>query len=223
MSFTLNLVIEESLIRLNPRDFVRDVIVGQLGAKIVVVGEGFRFGFEQSGDVSTLLDLGLELGFTVQVVPYLKHGGEIVSTSRVRSLLAAGDVREASKLLGRFHSSLGVIEHGLKIGREIGFPTANMSRSAEGLLPLDGVYAGWLISEGHKYMAALSVGTNETFEAVPRILEAHVIDRKDLDLYDKVVQMEFVEFIRGAVKFDGVEELVIEINRDLEKIRVVLS
>ena len=98
-----------------------------------------------------------------------------------------------------------------------------MSREAEGYLPLDAVYAGWLYVDGERYPTALSVGINETFQAVPRLIEAHVIDRRDLDLYDKVVSLEYVDFVRPAAKFDGVESLVAEINRDLEKCRVILG
>jgi riboflavin kinase/FMN adenylyltransferase len=130
----------------------------------------------------------------------------------------------AATLLGRNHINTGVIEHGLKIGRTIGFPTANMSRDCEGFLPRDGVYAGWLYVEDNKYPAAHSVGINETFQAVPRLVESFVIDAPaGLDLYDKTVTLEYVEFIRPAAKFDGVEALVAEINRDIEKIRKVLG
>jgi riboflavin kinase/FMN adenylyltransferase len=163
------------------------------------------------------------MGFMVKVIPHYLIDGEVVSTSKIRSLLLEGNVVAAAKLLGRVHSTRGVIEHGLKIGRQIGFPTANMSRSAEGFLPLDGVYAGWLYADGERYMTALSVGINETFEAVPRLVEAHVIDQQGLDLYDKVITLEYVDFIRHAAKFDGVESLVAEINRDLDKIRALLS
>jgi riboflavin kinase/FMN adenylyltransferase len=167
--------------------------------------------------------LGREFGFEVQSVPALKIDGERVSTTRVRKLLDEGNVVGAAKLLGRNHVTRGVIEHGLKIGRTIGFPTANMSRQCEGYLPLDAVYAGWLYCEGEKYPAALSVGINETFQAVPRLIEAHVLDRLDLDFYDKVVSLEYVDYVRPSVKFDGVESLVAEINRDLDKIRVLLA
>jgi riboflavin kinase/FMN adenylyltransferase len=98
-----------------------------------------------------------------------------------------------------------------------------MSRSSEGLLPRDAVYAGWLYADGQRYMAALSVGINETFEAVPRLLEAHIIDVRGIDLYGKEITCEYVEFIRPAQKFNGVEDLVAEINRDLEKIRQILG
>jgi riboflavin kinase/FMN adenylyltransferase len=143
----------------------------------------------------------------------------VVSTTLVRNALDAGDVVLASEMLGRNHTTMGHIEHGLKIGRQIGFPTANMERSAEGYLPLDGVYAGWLYTGTERYPAALSVGINETFQAVPRLIEAHILDRDDVDLYDKLVTLEYIDFVRPSAKFDGVESLVAEINRDLDKIR----
>jgi riboflavin kinase/FMN adenylyltransferase len=137
--------------------------------------------------------------------------------------LDAGDVTAASSLLGRPHTTIGVIEHGLKIGRQIGFPTANMSREAEGYLPLDAVYAGWLYVGEERYPAALSVGINDTFQAVPRLVEAHVIDETTLDLYDKIVTLEYVAFIRRAAKFDGLESLVEAINNDISTIRNILG
>lgn len=223
IELVLNLPFDEYLSKLTPEQFVKTVLVDALKARIVTIGEGFRFGVDQQGDVETLRNLGVQLGFMVKVIPNYLVDGEVVSTSKIRSLLLEGNVVAAAKLLGRLHSTRGVIEHGLKIGRQIGFPTANMSRSAEGFLPLDAVYAGWLYADGQRYMTALSVGINETFEAVPRLVEAHVIDQQGLDLYDKVITLEYVDFIRHAAKFDGVESLVAEINRDLDKIRALLS
>jgi len=98
-----------------------------------------------------------------------------------------------------------------------------MSRDAEGYLPLDAVYAGWLYVDNERYPTALSVGINETFQAVPRLVEAHVIDHTGLDLYDKVVTLEYVQFVRHAAKFDGLESLVAEIHRDLAEIRDILG
>ena len=223
IELVLNLPFDEYLSKLTPEQFVKTVLVDSLKARIVTIGEGFRFGVDQQGDVETLRNLGVQLGFMVKVIPNYLVDGEVVSTSKIRSLLLEGNVISAAKLLGRLHTTRGIIEHGLKIGRQIGFPTANMSRSAEGFLPLDGVYAGWLYVDGERYMTALSVGINETFEAVPRLVEAHVIDQQGLDLYDKVITLEYVDFIRHAAKFDGVESLVAEINRDLDKIRALLS
>lgn len=219
----VTLAFDEKLAKQSAEDFVQETLVDVLGAKLVIVGEDFRFGAGGAGDVSMLHDLGQQLGFEVRVIPSATEAGVKVSTSAIRDLLDAGDVVKAAKLLGRVHTNVGVIEHGLKIGRTIGFPTANMSREAEGYLPLDGVYAGWLIADGVRYPAAHSVGINETFQAVPRLVESHVLDRKDLDLYDKVVTLEYIDFIRPSAKFDGVESLIEEINRDLEKIRNILD
>ncbi len=223
IELVLNLPFDQYLSQLTPEEFVRTVLVESLKAKIVTIGEGFRFGVDQQGDVETLKDLGKQLGFHVRVIPNYLVDGEVVSTSRIRALLLEGNVKGAAKLLGRLHSTQGVIEHGLKIGRQIGFPTANMSRDAEGFLPLDAVYAGWLYADGERYMTAISVGINETFEAVPRLLEAHIIDVQGLDLYDKIITVEYVDFIRLAAKFDGVESLVAAINKDLDQIRAILS
>lgn len=219
----VTLPFDEHLAALTPRAFVHEVLVDGLRAKLVLVGEDFRFGTGGVGTVATLRELGSEYGFAVRVVPPVVVAGEVVSTTRIRDLLDEANVVAAAKLLGRPHITTGMIEHGLKIGRQIGFPTANMSRDAEGYLPLDGVYAGWLYADGERYPTALSVGINETFQAVPRLIEAHVIDRTDLDLYDKVVSLEYVDFVRPAAKFDGVESLVAEINRDLDKCRAILG
>lgn len=219
----LTLTFDDALAALSPTDFVKQVLVDSLKARWVLVGESFRFGAKGAGDVALLCELGEQYGFKVRVVSPVVIDGEVVSTTLVRESLDNGDVVKAAILLGRPHLTTGVIEHGLKIGRTIGFPTANMSREAEGYLPVDGVYAGWLYADAERYPAALSVGINETFQAVPRLIEAHVIDRTDLDLYDKVVSLEYVAHIRPSAKFDGVESLVAEINRDLEKCRTILE
>lgn len=218
----LTLTFDDALAQQSAQDFVQETLVDGLHAKIVIVGEDFRFGAGGAGDVALLHNLGQQLGFEVRVIPSATEAGLKVSTSVIRELLDQGEVAKAGSLLGRVHTTVGIIEHGLKIGRTIGFPTANMSRDAEGYLPLDGVYAGWLIADGVRYPAAHSVGINETFQAVPRLVESHVLDRKDLDLYDKIVTLEYVDFVRPSAKFDGVDALVAEINRDLDKIRNIL-
>lgn len=219
----LTLAFDDTLAKLSPQQFVQQILVDGLKAKIVLVGEDFKFGHKGSGDVQTLHDLGQQLGFEVRVISSAELNGEKISTSKIREALDLGQVAKAAEMLGHIHTSVGIIEHGLKIGRSIGFPTANMTRDCEGYLPLDGVYAGWLVVDGQRYPAAHSVGINETFQAVPRLVESHVLDRNDIDLYDKVVTLEFVDFIRPAAKFNGVEDLVEEINLDLEKVRRILG
>jgi riboflavin kinase/FMN adenylyltransferase len=215
----IELEFNQELARKTPEEFVREILVDTLHAQIVMVGKGFRFGNQGKGDTDLLRTLGAKFGFTVLELEPLEIDGQTVSTTRVRNLLDEGDVATVARLLGRVHETVGVVEHGLKIGRTIGFPTANMSREAEGYLPLDGVYSGWLVSEGVRYPAAHSVGINETFQAVPRLAESHVLDETELDLYDKVVTLEFVDFVRPVVKFDGVDALVAQIKLDLQVVR----
>jgi len=219
----LELEFNHELASKSPEQFVREILVDALHAQVVLVGEGFRFGNQGSGDTELLRTLGQQYGFSVSVIQPIEIDGKTVSTTRVRDLLDEGDVASVAKLLGRVHVAVGIVEHGLKIGRKIGFPTANLSRDAEGYLPLDGVYSGWLVSEGIRYPAAHSVGINETFQAVPRLVESHVLDETELDLYDKMVTLEFVDFVRPVAKFDGVDSLVAQINLDLEVVRQQLG
>ena len=219
----LQLEFNQELADLSPEQFVKQILVQGLKAKRVLVGEGFRFGNQGSGNFELLKALGDEYGFEVSEVKRVQVDGEVVSTTLVRELLDLGNVKLVNKMLSRVHEVSGMVEHGLKIGRKIGFPTANIARDAEGYLPLDGVYAGWLIADGIRSPAAHSVGINETFQAVPRLVESHVLDETELDLYDKVVSLEFVDFVRPAAKFDGVEALVSQINLDLDIVRKQLG
>ena len=219
----LNLPFDRALAELSAEDFVSDILVKTLNAKVVIVGEGFRFGKSGLGTVDTLHQLGQIFGFSVIVVPQVSVDGQKVSTTHIRELLDSGNVERAAKLLGRIHKTTGEIEHGLKIGRTIGFPTANMSRDAEGYLPVDGVYAGWLVTKDARYPCAMSVGINETFTAVPRLVEGYVLDRDDLDLYGQIVDFEYVAFVRATAKFDGVEALIEAINQDVSRVRELLE
>lgn len=214
----LTLEFNQQLADLEPREFVSEVLLGALHATMVVIGPDFRFGHGGAGNAQVLEALGAEMGFEVVVLEGVCVGDQRVSTSAIRNLLDAGNVELAAEFLGRNHSTVGLVEHGLKLGRELGFPTANLSRSSEGFLPLDGVYAGWLFCNGVRYPAALSVGINETIQAVPRLIEAHVLHRKDLDLYDQTVEVEYVSFVRPAAKFDGMESLISAIQADCDEI-----
>jgi riboflavin kinase/FMN adenylyltransferase len=203
--------------------FVDEVLCQVLSAKSVVVGPDFRFGNRGACGVAELQAMGHKKGFAVSTIDPIEFQGTKVSTSAIREALDSGSIVRANSMFGRVHTTVGMVEHGLKIGRSIGFPTANISRDAEGYLPTDGVYAGWLIADGVRYPAAHSVGVNETFQAVPRLVESHVIGTHDLDLYDKVATLEYIDFIRPAAKFSGVEDLVAEINRDIAKVKAILG
>lgn len=227
---TLVLRFDEALAGLEPRAFVEHVLVDALGVVTVMVGDDFRFGRGGAGDPALLTQLGQEYGFEVDIVGDVQGGSRRVSSTWVRDLLSAGDVEGAARLLGRPHAVQGEVVHGLKRGRELGFPTANLSADAEGYIPADGVYAGWLIDQVAdaaapitRYPAAISVGTNPTFDDVStRQVEAYVLDETDLDLYGHRVQIVFTHRIRGMVAFEGVPKLVAQMTDDVARARAAL-
>lgn len=208
----------------SPQEFVERILVGALGAATVLVGSDFRFGAQGAGNVDVLRRLGAEHGFDVRLIDDVRpEGGERVSSTWVRRLLAEGDVSHAARLLGHLHAVRGVVVHGAKRGRELGFPTANLSQDSEGFIPADGVYAGWLLTDGERYPAAISVGNNPTFHGVPqKQVEAYVLDT-DLDLYDRAVEVSFAARIRGMVAFEGVDALVAQMHDDVARARTLLS
>lgn len=231
---TLMLHFDEALAALTPREFVERVLVRALDARTVLVGRDFRFGRGGAGTPETLREFGEEFGFRVDVVDDVRaiEADRRVSSTWIRELLAEGDVETARKLLGRPASVWGEVVHGLKRGRELGFPTANLTPALEGFVPADGVYAGWLIDEGSadglrpgiRYAAAISVGTNPTFDDVPeRQVEAYVLDETDLDLYGHRVEVQFVHRIRGMVAFEGIEPLIAQIADDVARVRAALT
>lgn len=231
---TLMLTFDEQLASLDAEEFVSHVLVGALGVRSVLVGRDFRFGRGGAGDAELLRTMGERFGFVVQIVDDVRaiDSDRRVSSTWIRELLAEGDVAAAGKLLGAAPSVWGEVVHGLKRGRELGYPTANLSPDLEGFIPADGVYAGWLIDEGSadglrpgtRYPAAISIGVNPTFDDVlVRQVEAYVLDETDLDLYGHLMQVRFVERIRGMVAFDGIEALKVQMADDVERVRAVLG
>lgn len=225
-----------------PREWVEDHLVGALGMRVAVVGRDVRFGVRNSGDLQTMLDLGRELGFEVVVVGDavavpggIGGQGRRWSSSWVRERLAEGDVRAAAQVLGRPHRVVGEVVHGDHRGRELGYPTANLApagQGSEGLVPADGVYAGWLTPlddgdrGGERMPCAVSVGTNPTFDGVERRVEAFVLDvprERPLDLYGRRVRVELVEHLRPTLRFDGVEALCTQMADDVERTRALLA
>jgi len=212
-----------------PERFVVDVFVKALGASVVVVGEDTRFGVRNSGNVDTLRQLGAEHGFKVLTLADIGKGGRW-SSSRVRRLVTAGEVATATEILGRPHRVCGEVVHGDHRGRQLGYPTANLSQESAGLVPADGVYAGWLIrptlperDPDRVLPAAISVGTNPTFDGTQRRVEAYVLDRTDLDLYGETVTVEFIEHLRPTEKFESIDDLLVQIADDVERARTVLA
>ena len=207
----------------SPAQFV-DAVIRPLHPARVVVGENFRFGFRAAGDLSTLAELGAG-GFKVQGVQLLTDGTQPSSSTLIRHAVAEGDfgrVRELSDSVFRFS---GVVVRGDRRGHELGFPTANVQVPPGLAVPADGVYAGWvtrLDSDSPRWPAAISVGTNPTFDGVERRVEAYVLDRDDLELYDVEIAIDFYARLRGQVKYAGREALIKQMHADVEEARHLL-
>jgi riboflavin kinase / FMN adenylyltransferase len=215
--------------RLGPDEFVRAVLVDRLHAARVIVGENFRFGHRAAGDVALLAELGEKYDFTAEGVPLLAVDGVLISSSEIRERLAAGDAAGAARDLGRPHRVEGVVVRGQQRGRTLGFPTANLETLPHTAIPADSIYAGWLASlgaggaEAERWPAAISVGTNPTFGDQERSVEAYALDRADLDLYGVHVAVDFLTRLRGMVRFDSAEELIVQMHRDADDARGICS
>jgi riboflavin kinase / FMN adenylyltransferase len=211
----------------SPGDFVREVLVGELGAGVVVVGENFRFGYKASGDVKDLDRHMRDAGGEAYAVPTYVLGeaagsGEAINSTRIRMLLHDGEAREAARLLGRPYSLRGVVVEGDKRGHALGFPTANVLPGSVALVPGRGVYAGHVRVGEERYGACTNVGVAPTFERRKSRVEAYLLNYEG-DLYGEVIDVTFEERLRPEKQFSGVYELKEQIARDVAEARRVVG
>src|SRR5882757_2406129 len=209
----INFTLELS--KLTPRDFVRDYLLGKIGAREVVVGHSVSFGHQRAGNASVMVELGRECGFDTTVVGPVKLGGLEVSSTKVREMIHAPDLRGAAKLLGRYHFVRGPVIHGRERGRTIGFPTANIESETE-CLPPDGVYATRVVLSDGAYGSITNIGMRPTFGETARSIEAHIFNF-DRDIYGEHVKLDLIERIRPERKFESAEALRNQIALDLSK------
>lgn len=217
--------------KMPPDEFVHHALVERLHASAVIVGENFRYGHKAAGDVELLSRLGRTFGFTAHGVPLLHEGETPMSATYIRSCVQAGDVTAAARVLGRSHRVDGVVERGDQRGAELGYPTANLSTDAWAAVPADGVYVGRavLLDEWGRTLdraplgaAAVSVGTNPTFEVRQRRVEAFILDF-DGDLYGAHLGIEFLERLRGMEKFASADALIEQMAADVEQTRAATT
>jgi riboflavin kinase/FMN adenylyltransferase len=243
---TLVMEFTRDLASWSPDEFVRRVFAEALSAVEVVVGRDVRFGHRNAGDLTTMRELGAAYGFIVTAMDDLgtsdserraavsgvddATGGRRWSSTWARELIAEGDVAGAARILGRPHRVEGVVVHGDHRGRELGYPTANLDPHPTGVVPADGVYAGWLQrpelgadKPDRRMPAAVSIGTNPTFDGTQRRVEAYVLDRTDLDLYGERVAVELVARLRPTVRFDSVDALLVQMAEDVRRCHEVLG
>lgn len=220
----------------SPSDFVERVLL-PLDPAVVVVGENFRFGHRAAGNVGTLRELAAGR-FEVEGLALVRFGDEETCSTRIREALAAGDVAHAAEHLGRPFCFRGVVTHGDRRGRTLGYPTANLPVPDKLACPADGVYAGWVTRrdglDAHgealpsgepspRWPAAISVGTNPTFDGLSRRVESYVLDRDDLELYDAPISVEFTARIRGQVRFTDIDELIDKMAEDVQECHRLLG
>lgn len=213
------------LSKLTPEEFVRRVLAERLRTVGVVVGENFRFGHKAAGTLPTLVELGGRYGFTAEGVPLAvpDAGQPRFSSTDVRRMVLEGRMAVVAEQLGRPHRVEGTVVRGAQRGREMGFPTANVDSPPHTAIPADGVYAGYLVVDGTALPAAISVGTNPTFDGSERTVEAYAIGLTDLDLYGRHVAVDFLARIRGQEKFDSMESLIKRMNQDVLDARQLID
>lgn len=204
-------------------DFIAEILVKRFGAHGVVTGGDFTFGRGAAGNVDLLRTMGGELGLQSRVVEAVGDGGEVISSSRIREALRQGDPQEAARLLTRPFAIRGIVEHGDKRGRDIGFPTANLGIENY-LRPRYGVYAvtGRILATGQELQGAANIGVRPQFEPPKELLEPYFFDFSG-DLYGQEVEVSFHHFLRGEAKFDSLEALVAQIDKDCAEARRLLS
>lgn len=200
-----------------PDQFISEVLKQELDAKALVIGSNFRFGKKASGDARYLSD---QAGIPVIALDLESEFGNSVSSTRIREAILGGNIEIARELLTRPHQLVGPVIHGEKRGRQIGYPTANIKVGENATIPSDGVYAGWLTVGTHRWPAAISIGTNPTFDGVRgRQVESYALDEKDLDLYHKIAKVEFGWRLRDTIKFSGLDSLLAQMKIDCDKAR----
>lgn len=204
----------------HPRAFVEDEIV-PLRPREVWVGHDFSFGKAKAGTVDYLRALGEEFGFSVHVIPAYMKKGEVVSSSRVRRLVSEGKLKEAASLLGRNFSMSGHVVKGRNVGKELGFPTANLSTVAE-LIPADGVYAARAVVSGKRHGAVVNIGVAPTFGCKTRCVEVHILGFSG-NIYGRKIEVEFVRRLRGEKTFKSKEALITQIRKDSERAEKILA
>lgn len=212
----------QELAALSPESFVEEVLVKQIGARFIVIGDDFRFGKARAGDFNLLQSLGDEYGFNVIATNTLESDDERISSSLIREHLLQGDLRAAARLLGRPYSMMGRVIHGDKRGRQLGFPTANIAIKRE-LTALLGVFAVSVHGVDAQVLNGVAnIGTRPVFDGQEVLLEVHILDF-DRDLYGSYLQVDFNKKLRSELKFDSVEQLVEQITIDKEQARLFFT
>jgi riboflavin kinase / FMN adenylyltransferase len=222
VDYVITLNFTRQVAALSAREFIQ-LIAAQLGLECLWIGYDFALGRNRQGDIPTLKKLGQEFDYKVEVVTKVDLNGEVVSSSRIRSLLVQGDVSQAARLMGHGYSFSGRVIHGDGRGKGLGIPTANLDYSPERILPAFGIYATWTWVDGVRYPSVTNVGIRPTFKNINNNvqIEAYLMDF-DRDIYDTTIRLEFVEYLRQEERFENIQALVDQMHKDIQKAREIL-
>jgi riboflavin kinase/FMN adenylyltransferase len=212
---------DEVLLRLSASEFFQNIVQGQLQARGMVEGQNFFFGHDRGGDIGLLTRYCADSGIRLEVVESALVDGQIVSSSRVRERVAAGDVAAAARLLGRPYRIRGTVIHGQGRGDSLGYPTANVG-GIDMLLPGEGIYAGRAWIDGRSHAAAMSLGGNPTFDESELKMEAFLLNYEG-NLYDRPIEIDFLARLRDIVRFDSVDQLIAQIALDVQQTRQIAN
>jgi len=212
---------DEKFRELSPESFLRFVVYGILGARALFVGPDFRFGCNHAGDVEYLRGAQDRYGFAVNVLDPVLVDGERASSTRVRQCLRAGDIEGAQRVMGHRYALSGTVVEGEKLGRELGYPTANLRLTRAQVVPADGIYAVWVEWNGRRCKGACSIGVRPTVGGTERVIEVYLLDFTG-DLYGETLELEFVARLREERKFDSLDALREQIARDVMQVDKLL-
>ncbi len=212
---------DNSIREIGADDFVH-ILITELEMSGLVIGPGAAVGRDRGGDETRMKALSEDLGFVLRVVSPAMADGKVVRSTSVRAALSAGDMASVSEMLGRPFTITGIVTEGDRRGRDLGFPTANITPDPQGALPADGIYACYVEVPQGRYLAATSIGIRPTFDSGPRVIEPFLLDF-DADLYGHRITVEFVERLRAEERFDSVDALIVQMNIDVKNTRRILS
>ena len=214
---------DRALSEQSPDQFVERILMARLGAKAVVVGDNFTFGKNRAGDIAFLRAAQSKFGFVLRDLEPVSVGGSLASSTRVRELLRAGNIREAEEVLGHGYWLAGTVVEGQKLGRKLGYPTANLALGCRQVVPLDGIYAVRARLDGGRLMdGACSIGDRPTIEGAGRSIETYLFDF-DEEIYGQSMEIRFVMRLRDEARFDSLDALKIQMSRDVAQARQILS
>ena len=209
---------DDNIMKLTGKDFVDNIIIKKLNSKLVTIGFDYRFGHKALGDSKYLQELGNARGFDVNIVEPIYVNGQLVSSTLIRNLIHSGNIRKANEYLGRHYALLGAVIKGKNRGSKMGYPTANIRLNHNYIIPKTGVYETMTILEDRQYRSLTNIGYNPTFNEDELKIENYILDFND-NIYDKVIKVKFINFIRDDIKFNTTEELIDQIEKDVESIK----